>query len=208
MVEVLELRRLELPDAQVLLWPEWLAAAECSALFESLRQGIHWRQDELQLFGKRHALPRLQAWHGDAGADYSYSGLSLESTPWTEALARVRDRLTEQVRTQLPQARFNSVLCNLYRHGRDSNGWHADDEAELGERPVLASLSLGATRRFRLRHKQGGLEPVSLDLAAGSLLVMYGDTQAAWQHCIPKTARPVGERINLTFRLVRTSASG
>lgn len=191
----------------MLLWPQWLAASDSSALFESLRRGLHWRQDELQLFGKRHALPRLQAWHGDAGADYSYSGVSLESTPWTDALAAVRDALTEQVRTQLPGASFNSVLCNLYRHGRDSNGWHADDEAELGERPVLASLSLGATRRFRLRHKRGAVEPLSLELESGSLLVMYGDTQSAWQHCVPKTARPVGERINLTFRLVRTGAS-
>ncbi|MFT7678653.1 MAG: alkylated DNA repair dioxygenase AlkB [Planctomycetota bacterium] len=199
---------LELPAAQVLYWPQWLAASECSALFESLRRELDWRQDELHLFGKRHALPRLQAWHGDAGAGYSYSGMSLEAEPWSATLEQLRAAVTEQVRSQLPEARFNSVLANLYRHGRDSNGWHADDEPELGERPVLASLSLGATRRFRLRHRQGAQESVSLDLAAGSLLVMYGDTQAAWQHCIPKTARAVGERINLTFRQVQISASG
>ena len=197
------LRRFELPEAQVLLWPRWLSEERSRICFEALRHELRWRQDELQLFGQRHAVPRLQAWYGDRGADYAYSGLSLDTQPWTPALEQLRDAVTRQVRTQVAAASFNSVLANLYRDGRDSNAWHADDEQELGERPLLASLSLGATRRFRLRHKGRAVAPLSLDLGPGSLLVMYGDTQRVWQHCIPKTARPVGERINLTFRSVR-----
>jgi alkylated DNA repair dioxygenase AlkB len=144
--------------------------------------------------------PRLTAWYGDATARYSYSGLDLTPQPWTPALLALR--------TQVEQATgvtFNSVLLNLYRTGQDSMGWHADDEPELGPEPVIASISLGATRRFRLRPRHSQQlphAPLGLDLPSGSLLVMRGTTQQHWQHAVPKTARPVGPRLNLTFRTI------
>ncbi|MEO8011625.1 MAG: alpha-ketoglutarate-dependent dioxygenase AlkB, partial [Dokdonella sp.] len=102
--------------------------------------------------------------------------------------------------------RFNGVLANRYRDGQDSMGWHSDDERELGEQPLIASLSFGAVRRFRLRHKNSGAKPIAIELESGSLLVMAGATQQNYRHDLPKTARAVGERINLTFRRIVTPA--
>ena len=135
---------------------------------------------------------------GDAQAHYQYSGLSLSPQPWLPTVKAIRRKIEKRC-----CHRFNSVLINLYRDGKDSNGWHSDNEPELGENPVIASLSLGATRRFRLRHKyRKALAPYSIDLPHGSLLLMAGTTQQYWQHCLSKTARQVGPRINLTFRWV------
>ncbi len=188
-------QRLELPDADVLLWERALDLEEAGSWFELLRTEIPWRQDEITLFGRTHPLPRLQSWHGEPGTGYTYSGMRLEAAPWTPMLRLARARVEA-----LAGEAFDSVLANLYRDGHDQIGWHADDEASLGERPLIASLSLGAARRFRLRHRAGRAEPVTLELAPGSLLVMAGDTQRCWQHTLPRTARAVGERINLTFR--------
>lgn len=195
-------RWLEVPEAELLWWPAWLGEDEASRLARGLRAAVEWRQDRMTLFGKSHPLPRLQAWYGDASLDYTYSGITLAATPWLPDLAMLRSRLQEDLDTCLPGTIFNSVLCNLYRDGRDSNGWHADDEPELGVDPTIASISLGASRRFRMRQRQGGAAPFALDLPPGSLLVMAGKTQSAWQHTLAKTARPVGERINLTFRRI------
>ena len=185
------------PD--VLLLPAFLPPAEAAALLAHLTEAVAWEQRRITLFGQSHPQPRLTAWYGDPDARYAYSGLAWEPRPWLPALAALLPRLEA-----VSGARFNSVLLNLYRDGRDSMGWHADDEPELGPAPVIASLSLGATRRFRLRPRPGGpaAAPVALDLPAGSLLLMRGATQAAWQHALPKTARPVGPRLNLTFRWV------
>lgn len=148
------------------------------------------------MFGRQVAIPRLQAWYGDPNCTYRYSGLQLNPLPWTPDLLQLKARVEK-----LCQHTFNSVLLNLYRTGSDSNGWHSDDEKELGEQPVIASLSLGETRRFRLRHKYDkDIAPINLNLSSGSLLCMSGHSQSCWQHCIPKTARTVGPRINLTFR--------
>ncbi|MCC3155924.1 alpha-ketoglutarate-dependent dioxygenase AlkB [Hymenobacter sp. 15J16-1T3B] len=194
------LAALPLPQADVRLDAHFLAPAEAAALLQELTATVHWRHEPITLFGKQVMQPRLTAWHGDAGARYRYSGLLMQPEPWTPALQALRERV--EVATG---ARFNSVLLNLYRGGQDSMGWHADDEPELGPTPVIASLSLGATRRFRLRPRPGhgpAHAPVGLELGAGSLLLMLGPTQRYWQHAVPKTAQAVGPRLNLTFRNV------
>ncbi|WP_252176747.1 alpha-ketoglutarate-dependent dioxygenase AlkB [Endozoicomonas sp. 4G] len=191
---------LKAPDAEILFWPELIAPQDGESFYQQLLSGIQWRQDQITLFGKTFDVPRLQAWYGDQGMTYRYSGLELTPEPWTPVLRALKARVE-----QACHGSFNTVLLNLYRDGNDSNGWHSDDEAELGEHPVIASLSLGQERRFRLKHKQGkskGIQPLSLDLPSGSLLVMSGPTQRCWQHCIPKTSRDVLPRINLTFRNV------
>jgi alkylated DNA repair dioxygenase AlkB len=151
-----------------------------------------WREETVIVYGKRHLQPRLSAWHGDKG--YRYSGLSLPPQAFTPLLAAIRDAV-ESV-TGRP---YNSVLLNYYRDGRDSMGMHSDDEPELGPEPAIASLSFGATRHFILRHKSSK-ETLKLPLTDGSLLFMAGTMQANWMHGINKTAKPLGPRINLTFR--------
>lgn len=189
--------RLELVDGAARCWPAAFAPAEADALFARLRAGIDWRQEEVVIFGERRRVPRLVAWHGDPGAAYTYSGVRHEPEPWTDALLEVRARVEG-----LSGHGFSAVLLNLYRSGADGMGWHADDEPELGRDPVVASVSLGATRRFRMRHRRRKEQALELQLGHGSLLVMEGATQHHWVHSVPKTARAVGERINLTFRRI------
>jgi len=191
-----------LPQAEVLLDLHFLAPEAAENLLTELMNTVAWRQEPIKLFGKEVLQPRLTAWHGDPAARYSYSGLALEPEPWTPALQQLRQQVEAA-----SNARFNSVLLNLYRTGQDSMGWHADGEPELGPEPVIASVSLGATRRFRLRPRDAQRlthEPVSLELASGSLLLMRGPTQHHWLHAVPKTARPTAPRLNLTFRLIVT----
>jgi alkylated DNA repair dioxygenase AlkB len=190
-------RDLGLADGEARLWPAAFGPEEAANLFDSLRAGIHWRQEEIVIFGQRRLVPRLIAWHGDPGASYRYSGTDHDPEPWTPALERVRARVCELSGTD-----FNAVLLNLYRDGRDGMGWHADDEPELGRNPVIASVSLGTPRRFCLRHRRRKDLKLDLELPHGSLLVMAGPMQHHWVHALPKTRRPVGERINLTFRRV------
>jgi alkylated DNA repair dioxygenase AlkB len=194
------LRSLGLPDADIRYLPRAFSPGEADRLFADLRRRIEWRGEEVVIFGQRRAVPRLVAWHGDPGARYTYSGVAHEPLAWTAALREVLARVES-----LAGQRFNSVLLNLYRDGRDGMGWHADDEPELGREPVIASVSLGAARRFRLRHRRHR-ETTAIDLEHGSLLLMQGPTQHHWLHALPKTARPVGERINLTFRHVTPAA--
>ena len=189
--------RLEMLEGEARLWPSALRPDEAGELFAELRRTIDWQQESILMFGRRVLVPRLVAWHGDPGTSYTYSGTLHQPLPWTSPLARIRDRVSE-----LSCARFNAVLLNLYRDGRDGMGWHADDEPELGRNPVIASVSLGATRRFCLRHRRRKDLKVDVPLPHGSLLCMSGATQHHWVHALPKTRRPVGERINLTFRLV------
>ncbi|NNG25058.1 alpha-ketoglutarate-dependent dioxygenase AlkB family protein [Telluria aromaticivorans] len=151
-----------------------------------------WREETVVVYGKRHLQPRLSAWHGDKA--YRYSGLSLAPLPFTPLLDTIR--LAAENATGRP---YNSVLLNYYRDGRDSMGMHSDDEPELGPAPAIASVSFGATRTFSLRHK-ATKETLKLPLTDGSLLFMGGAMQANWMHGINKTARPVGARVNLTFR--------
>lgn len=194
---------LHLEDGVAVYWPEAFGRAAADTLFDQLRADIQWRQEEIIIFGQPKRVPRLVAWHGDPGAAYTYSGVRHEPEPWTAPLAELRARVEA-----LSGQRFNAVLLNLYRSGADGMGWHADDEPELGVNPVIASVSLGAARRFRLRHRRHKALTRELDLAHGSLLLMSGTTQHHWVHALPKTARAVGERINLTFRaLLQASVS-
>jgi alkylated DNA repair dioxygenase AlkB len=170
-------------------------------MFNRLMTETAWEQRSITVFGKRHLEPRLTAWYGDPGATYQYSDVTHDPLPWTPLLTDLRGRLAS-----VAQTRFNSVLLNLYRDGRDSNGWHADDERELGASPVIGSISLGETRRMRFRRRDGRAT-FALDLRSGDALVMRGDAQSQWQHCIPKTSRIVGPRINLTFRWVNVGVT-
>ncbi|RSK49582.1 alpha-ketoglutarate-dependent dioxygenase AlkB family protein [Hymenobacter rigui] len=195
---------LPLPAAELRFDAHFLSPAEADKLLVTLTAEVPWRQDPIRLFGKQVPQPRLTAWYGDAGAAYSYSGLQLEPLPWLPELQQLRRQVEQTTGT-----RFNSVLLNLYRSGQDSMGYHADDEPELGPEPIIASVTLGATRSFRLKPRPAAFpasaplpEAVSLPLTSGSLLVMSGSTQRNWLHALPKTARPVGPRLNLTFRLV------
>ena len=185
-----------LADAHISLYPVAFAPNEADALFRELLGGVEWRQETINLFGRHVRIPRLTAWYGDA--PYSYSGLTMLPEPWTAQLLAIKVRAE-----QLSGHRFNGVLLNRYRTGRDSMSWHSDDEPELGSNPAIASVSFGALRRFRLRHRTRKEEKFAIDLSHGSLLVMDRATQHHWQHSVSKTAKPVGERINLTFRLIR-----
>ena len=189
--------RLDLPEADVRLWSPAFAPAEADEWLAVLLRDIAWQQEDIVIFGVSRRVPRLVAWHGDTGAAYTYSGTAHEPLPWTPGLQSIRERVQG-----LTGHSFNSVLLNRYRDGRDGMGWHADDEHELGRNPAIASVSLGATRRFRLRHRRGPEAVATLELAHGDLLLMAGATQHAYVHAVPKTARAVGERVNLTFRRV------
>ncbi len=182
----------------MLYWPAFLPPDEADELLVQLKGEIAWEQQELTIFGRRVKAPRLSAWYGDEGASYAYSGLQLTPLGWTPGLQRVKTRLQEAL-----QCAFNSVLANLYRDGSDSMGWHSDDEPELGAEPLIASVSLGAGRRFILKHKKrADLKAAELVPQHGSLIVMQGCTQTHWRHGIPKTRATVGERLNLTFRQI------
>ncbi len=175
-----------------------LENAISEALVAPLIDEVAWRQDHITLYGKTHPLPRLQAWYGDAGLDFTYSRIHLEALPWSDRLNQIRGQVQE-----LGQAQFNSVLCNLYRDGRDKNGWHRDNEKPFGQCPTIASLSYGAIRRFSLRHLRTR-QRIDLDLPSGSLLLMSGRCQHDWEHQIVATRKPVGLRLNLTFRYIVT----
>lgn len=178
---------------------EFVGKCEADGLFQVLWRDLAWVQKEIILFGRRVLQPRLIAWIGDPGARYRYSGLSLDPGPWHPLLLKLKMKLTE-----FTGCSFNSVLANAYRNGNDSMGWHQDNEAELGQRPCIASLSLGAERRFLVRQKGGKSSGILLQ--HGSLLMMKGDCQQRYQHSLPKTRKQAGLRINLTFREVRCQA--
>ena len=186
-----------LPGAELWFAPDWLATEEADALLVSLREEIHWETHRIRLFGRELDSPRLSCWIGEEGTAYTYSGARFQPHPWPAALLPVRQRLADEL-----QCAFNSVLANRYREGRDYMGWHSDNESALGPRPLIASLSLGATRRFVLKNREERSRKLELELPHGSLLVMGGDTQRNYRHALPRTARPVGERINLTFRRI------
>jgi alkylated DNA repair dioxygenase AlkB len=193
---------ISLIDGDARLVVDFLTRPQSDAYLAELLDRVDWTQHVIRIRGREVASPRLSAWYGDPDAHYSYSGLSLEPRPWLPVILELKRRVEA-----VCSAPLNSVLLNLYRDGADSMGWHSDDEPELGERPVIASLSLGATRRFRLRHRRREeLEPVAIDLENGSLLIMEGDTQRFWKHQVPKSKRATGPRVNLTFRNVSRPA--
>lgn len=169
-----------------------------SDILSRLIAEIPWRQERITLFGKAHLQPRLICWMGDPGCSYRYSSVLHEPDPWHELVAALRSRIEKLAGTE-----FNSVLLNYYRDGNDSMGFHTDDELELGDRPLIASLSFGATRLMHFRHRHDAGSPTQrIALHDGSLLVMGATMQRDWKHAIPKTRKPIGPRINLTFRQI------
>jgi alkylated DNA repair dioxygenase AlkB len=195
------LEAIALDGADLLFDPRWLPAKAADKLHATLRDpvgaGIDWEVHRLKLFGREVDSPRLSRWIGDPGASYRYSGVRFEPASWPRALTVIRKAVNAAAGEQ-----FNSVLANLYRDGNDTMGWHSDDEPELGAQPIIASLSLGATRKFVLKSRAPGGERLELQLPHGSLLVMRGDTQKNYRHALPRTKRPTGERLNLTFRRI------
>jgi alkylated DNA repair dioxygenase AlkB len=188
---------LPMQDADVRYYPALFAPHEADALLATLRDDTDWRSDDIIMFGKAVPQPRLTAWYGDSGKSYTYSGLTMQPMPWTKTLLEIKSRIEP-----LAGVAFNSVLLNYYRTGTDSMSWHSDDEPELGINPVIGSLSLGAERVFHFKHCTLDVERPRIVLQHGSFLLMAGSTQHHWMHQLPKTAKPVGPRINLTFRVV------
>ncbi|ANG62100.1 DNA repair protein [Marinobacterium aestuarii] len=189
---------IQAPGADLVVVRGFVDTQQSKQLIRCLSLEIDWRQDRIRLFGREHAIPRLQQFQGEPGLHYRYSGLLLEARPWHPLIEQLRRRITA-----VEPAPFNCALLNLYRDGEDSMGWHSDDEPELGLDPVIASLSLGQPRRFVLRHRTDRQQPkIELLLDDGSLLLMRGSTQHHWQHALPRTRRHCTPRLNLTFRCI------
>ena len=188
----------QLPNGQLELIPDFLPESLHNGLFEQLSDRLAWEQTQIRMAGKLIRIPRLNAWYGDRHANYRYSGTRFQALPWIAPLIRIRELIEQRC-----ERRFNSVLANLYRNGRDSVAWHADDEPELGMDPYIASLSLGQVRRFQLKQRRDkSVSRIDIDLPDNSLLLMGGSLQHHWIHQLPKTGKIVGPRINLTFRWV------
>ncbi len=190
--------KFDLPDADIILFDEFFTKTESEKLYKNLIEKINWQQYTIKMFGKILNQPRLTAFYGEENKPYAYSGLKLTPNPWTEDLLFIKSRITKTA-----QINFSSVLLNYYRNGQDSMGWHSDDEKELGQNPVIGSISFGETRLFQLRHlTRKDLKKVDIKLTNGSFLLMKGPTQHYWEHQIPKTSKHLTPRINLTFRTI------
>lgn len=190
--------QLNLPDSDVIYIPNFFNKTEADKIFMELLNDTPWQQDLITVFGKTHLQPRLTALYGNEGKPYSYSNIKMLPHNWTLLLKKIKLHIESIVNTN-----FTTVLLNYYRDGSDSNGWHADNEKELGINPVIASVSFGAERNFQLKHNNDKTLKKNIILEHGSLLIMKGATQHNWKHQIPKTAKPVGPRINLTFRVIQ-----
>lgn len=195
---MVQVKDLQLPDAEISYFPNFLDAVAADYYFQKLRNEVPWQQDDIKVFGKTYAQPRLTALFANNEQPYSYSNITMQPHAFSKELKEMLHNLKE-----VSQIEFTTCLLNLYRDGKDSNGWHADDEKELGENPPIASISLGQPRFFHLRHKTDKNLKHKILLEHGSLLLMTGPTQHFWKHQIPKTAKPIGQRINLTFRVIK-----
>lgn len=193
----LEPSKLPLVDAEAYSIPGLFSQEEADELFASLLNNIVWKQETATMFGKAIPMPRLTAWYGDPGTVYSYSGITHTPLPWNDTIVNIKARIEA-----LSDTIFNSVLLNRYRSGSDSVSWHSDDEAALGKNPVIGSVSFGHNRAFQLKHKRDPNCKLAIELTHGSFLLMAGPMQHHWLHQVPKTKKPVGERINLTFRTI------
>ena len=182
------------PDADIEYIENFYSKHDAEIIFQDLTQNLAWRHDDIKMFGKVMKIPRLQAWYGDNYLSYRYSNITLVAEPWSVSLLAIKEKVSRYC-----QHDFNAVLANLYRDQQDSVGWHSDNEPELGALPTIASLSFGAEREFQLKHIITK-EKKSISLAPGSLLIMRGNTQKYWQHSLPKRAKSITSRVNLTFR--------
>ncbi len=195
---MLVFERVEIENGWYIFVPNFLEEKAANDLFEYFFQHLNWESSEIIIFGKTYSTPRLEAFYALENQSYSYSGKKLKVNDFDVELLKLKQRIEAEV---LHEESFNSVLANLYRNGLDSNGWHADNEKELGKNPLIASLSLGETRRFDLKHNFTK-EKLSFDLKAGSLLIMGGSMQHFWKHQIAKSKKIEQARINLTFRKI------
>lgn len=193
-----EFKKIKLKDGEVWYMESFIPLDKANRYFKNFVETINWRQEEIKMYGKTYPVPRKTAWYGYEGFNYKYSGILCNPEPWTKELLGIK-RVIESF---LPESDFNSVLLNLYRDGSDKVSWHADDEKGLGINPLIASVSLGATRRFDLKHKKYPDEKLQLELAPGSLVIMKGALQHNWLHQIPVQKRISDSRINLTFRTI------
>lgn len=195
---VLAVKHFDLPQADIILYEHFFTKKESDQLYKRLIENTKWQQDHIKLFGKQIALPRLTAWYGNSNENYHYSGISMPVNDWTEDLLLIKARIELYAKIN-----FTGVLLNYYRDGQDSVGWHSDDERELGENPLIASVSFGETRLFQMRHlTDKKIKKANIPLTHGSLLIMQGSTQHFWEHRIPKTTKAISPRINLTFRVL------
>ncbi len=188
-----------LPDADSIYYPEVYTEQEAAAIFKELKEQTNWQQHQIKMYGKLIDCPRLSAYFGQPNTHYTYSTIvKLSPTPFTKTLLALKQKAEELAKTE-----FNCMLANYYRDGKDSMSWHADGEPELGPEPIVASVTFGAARMFHLKHQTDASKKYKLPLENGSILVMGKRTQHEWLHQVPKTAKPIGERINLTFRYIK-----
>ncbi|MGO3262018.1 MAG: alpha-ketoglutarate-dependent dioxygenase AlkB family protein [Mesonia sp.] len=193
-----EFQKIKLKDGEVWYMENFIPLDKANKYFKTFVDGINWRQEEIKMYGKTYPVPRKTAWYGYEGFNYKYSGILCNPEPWTKELLGIK----KVIESFVDNVDFNSVLLNLYRDGSDKVGWHADDEKGLGMNPLIASVSLGATRRFDLKHKTDPEEKLKLELVPGSLVIMKGALQHNWLHQIPIQKKISDARINLTFRTI------
>ena len=187
----------QIKNGEYIYFPSFFNRNESDQYFSKLKNNTVWKQESMNMYGKKVDFPRLTAWYGNNDKPYSFSGITLQPLPWTSEMLTIKSKIEPISKTE-----FNSVLLNLYRDGNDSISWHTDAEKELGINPIIASVNFGATRKFQLRHIKTK-EKLDIELTHGSLLIMQGELQHFWQHQVPKTSKVVGERINLTFRVIK-----
>ncbi|AXT19435.1 alpha-ketoglutarate-dependent dioxygenase AlkB [Flavobacteriaceae bacterium AU392] len=189
---------IDIRNASLIYYPNFFNLEVSNSYFKTLFETIKWQQDNITIFGKTYKQPRLTALYGDNNKSYSYSNITMQPHIFTKELKIIKTEIEK-----ITQHNFTTCLLNLYRNGNDSNGWHSDDEKELGMNPTIASISFGAERVFQLKHKTDKNLKHKLILKHGSLLIMKGTTQEFWKHQIPKTKKEVKPRINLTFRYIK-----
>jgi alkylated DNA repair dioxygenase AlkB len=189
-----------IPNGWYMFVENFINTNKSHELFDYFQEKLAWESSEILIFGKTYNTPRLEAFYAENGLNYSYSGKKLVTNPFEEKLFELKVKIESEV-SKYVSVNFNSVLANLYRDGQDSNGWHADNERELGQNPIIASLSFGSTRRFDLKHIYSN-QKIQFELNSGSLLLMGGEMQHFWKHQIAKTKKVTAPRINLTFRKI------
>lgn len=186
---------LNLPDAEFIYYPNFFSKEKADIFFETLLEETPWQHDEITIFGKKILQPRLTSLYGNEGKSYGYSNIVMHPHAFNNTLTFIKDEIENIINEH-----FTTVLLNLYRNEKDSNGWHADNEKELGRDPVIASLSLGEERVFQIKHNTNKEVKRSIILQHGSLLVMKNGAQIHYKHQIPKASKSKKPRINLTFR--------
>ena len=186
---------IHLPDADIVYIPNCFSKPDSDTYFKLLKNETEWKEDDITLFGKTYKQPRLTELYSENSQPYSYSSITMYPKPFTKTVKDIKSNIEK-----ISKHNFNTALLNLYRHGNDSNGWHADNEKELGNNPVIASVTFGEARPFHFKHKTLKNERHKLILEHGSLLIMKGAMQQHWLHQIAKTKKSIGERINITFR--------